>query len=680
MSTARPGRAGVTDPPASRLGVVAGRLRRAPFAAAALPLVAATLTLSVNAHAAGHRSPLPGSKPTWVASAADRGAAPTSDQIDARVYLAGRDRDALAAYALAVTDPASPSYRRFLTPGQFRSRFGPSSAQVRAVRSWLGASGLRVSGANDHYLTVHGPIAAAERAFGAQLREYAHGGAVDRAPSGDVSVPAAVAGAVLGVSGLDSSSRQVRPLDAIPPTGPAVFRAGPCSRTFGERAAEDLPRVYGRIPAWEDCGHTPAQLRKAYGVDHDAGTGAGVTIAIVDAYDGATIRADADRYAAAHGDAPFRPGQYTAYDADTWKAAGCAPQEWYGEQAMDIEAAHALAPDANIAYVGAASCNDTDLMDALNRVVDNHLADMVSDSWAETASQVDAGEVKAFEQAFQQGAVEGIGFYFSSGDCGYEDPATSCGKNDKSDRAQVNYPSSDPWVTGVGGTTLADRDGDYQHESGWGLLAVGLSDDRKSWSPAAPGAYPAQYSAGGGGGVSEVFTQPYYQRGIVPDALATHLASGATAKAPMRVVPDVAAVGDNNTGILVGQTQRLKNGKDEYLETRWGGTSLSCPVFVAIQALAQQAQHGVPIGFANPAIYARYGTAAFHDVTDHPLGQGVSFGVARDDYADRQDPTSKVLTTYQTFAHNGALQATAGYDDVTGVGTPSAGYVPSYRR
>jgi subtilase family serine protease len=235
-------------------------------------------------------------------------------------------------------------------------------------------------------------------------------------------------------------------------------------------------------------------------------------------------------------------------------------------------------------------------------------------------------------------------------------------------------------VTSVGGTTLADRAGAYQFEAGWGLLGAKLSDDRTAWSPAPPGSYPSGYLAGGGGGVSSTVQQPYYQRGIVPNALATALPDGTTASTPMRVVPDVAADGDNNTGILVGQTQRLKDGKDQYLETRWGGTSLSCPIFVAIQARAQQAQHGVALGFANPALYARYGTAAFHDVTDQPLGQGVSFGVARNDYTDRQDPTSKVLTTYQTFGHNGPLHATAGYDDVTGVGSPAPGYVGSYRR
>lgn len=61
----------------------------------------------------------------------------------------------------------------------------------------------------------------------------------------------------------------------------------------------------------------------------------------------------------------------------------------------------------------------------------------------------------SYEQVFKQGAAEGVGFYFSTGDCGYYDPATRCGKANGSIATQVEYPSDDPWLTSVGGTTLA---------------------------------------------------------------------------------------------------------------------------------------------------------------------------------------------------------------------------------
>ena len=92
----------------------------------------------------------------------------------------------------------------------------------------------------------------------------------------------------------------------------------------------------------------------------------------------------------------------------------------------------------------------------------------------------------------------------------------------------------------------------------------------------------------------------------------------------MRVVPDVSALADPSTGMLVGQTTLQPNGKTyAFSLSRIGGTSVSCPIFAGIEADAQQAA-GHPLGFANPAIYRRYGTTAFHDVTDYPLGPGTS--------------------------------------------------------
>jgi subtilase family serine protease len=132
---------------------------------------------------------------------------------------------------------------------------------------------------------------------------------------------------------------------------------------------------------------------------------------------------------------------------------------------------------------------------------------------------------------------------------------------------------------------------------------------------------------------------------------------------------------------LVGQTQAYPDGTTQYHETRWGGTSLACPLFAALQALAQQAQGGTPIGFANPQLYGRYGSSAYQDVTDTPLGSGVLFGVVRNNYTNVHDPSSTITTELDTFAHDGQLHATTGYDDVTGVGAPSpSGYVESYRR
>jgi subtilase family serine protease len=324
---------------------------------------------------------------------------------------------------------------------------------------------------------------------------------------------------------------------------------------------------------------------------------------------------------------------------------------------------HAVAPGADITYVGSTSCNDDDLLDALSKVVDNHLADIVSNSWGDLEENETPDIAAAYDQVFLNGAVRGIGFYFSSGDSG-DNVA-----NPNSHGKQVDVPGNSPWATSVGGTSLAVGKNDkYQWETGWGTERAPLSADGKTWT-----GFPGPYTSGAGGGTSKLYDQPFYQRGVVPDSLA--LANGGTVK--QRVQPDIAAVADPNTGFLVGQTQSYPDGSLQYSTYRIGGTSLAAPVIAGVQALAQQARHGIAIGFANPLIYDKYGTSAYHDVTDHPLGQGQGLAVVRVDYANTFDDSDGTIVSLRTLGADASLHATVGYDDVTGVGTPAKGYVTS---
>lgn len=129
--------------------------------------------------------------------------------------------------------------------------------------------------------------------------------------------------------------------------------------------------------------------------------------------------------------------------------------------------------------------------------------------------------------------------------------------------------------------------------------------------------------------------------------------------------------------MLVGLTTSFTpGGTQRYVEGIGGGTSLATPLIAGIQADAQQAQHGVPIGFANPAIYARYGTSAYHDITDHPFGGRFVISAV---FAERNPATKTITNLADTFAKDTSLHATPGYDDVTGVGTPTGSYLHSYR-
>src|ERR1700732_1813136 len=106
-------------------------------------------------------------------------------------------------------------------------------------------------------------------------------------------------------------------------------------------------------------------------------TGKGVTVAIVDAYASPTMPGDANHYAKVTGDKPFAAGQYHQELAANFTDTApnrCGAAGWYGEQTLDVESVHGMAPDANVVYVGAASCTDQDLGDALTLIIDNHLA------------------------------------------------------------------------------------------------------------------------------------------------------------------------------------------------------------------------------------------------------------------------------------------------------------------
>jgi subtilase family serine protease len=309
------------------------------------------------------------------------------------------------------------------------------------------------------------------------------------------------------------------------------------SAYYGQLPAATLPQAYGRTLSYVVKGYTGTQLRSASGATASGLTGAGVRVAVIDAYDSPTLLADTTRYAAAHGDVPYAAGQLAREDAPVWTHTapstpstpdGCGASGWYGEQTLDIEALNAMAPAAGTTYLGVASCADADLVDALNKITDRHLADIVSDSWGEPETASDPAMDPVYDQIFQTGALEGIGFYFSSGDSGDEFAATGT--------KQTGMPASLSWVTAVGGTSLGvGPDGEYQFETGWGTDKALLSPTGPTWA-----------------------AQPAYQRPVVPLSLA--LVGGA----PHRAVPDIAAVADSSTGFLIGQTQTFPNGTTVY--------------------------------------------------------------------------------------------------------------------
>jgi subtilase family serine protease len=252
---------------------------------------------------------------------------------------------------------------------------------------------------------------------------------------------------------------------------------------------------------------------------------------------------------------------------------------------------------------------------------------------------------------FVQAAAEGISLFFSSGDDADETGAVA-GATPTPD-----WPASSQWVTAVGGTSLGVG------ESNNRLFELGWETTKSTLNTTAPVSWNTPtWLYGSGGGTSRLFAQPSYQAGVVPDSLAT--ANGGNT--PMRVVPDVAAVGDPTTGMLVGQTQTFPDGHTAYSEYRIGGTSLSSPLYAGMFALAtQRAGHG--LGFANPVLYG----AAANDITKADLDTYP--GAVRADYVNGVDDADGYVYSARWFDQDEGLtiHVAPGYDDVTGVGSPA---------
>jgi len=315
-------------------------------------------------------------------------------------------------------------------------------------------------------------------------------------------------------------------------------------------------------------------------------------VAVIDAFASPTAAADLATYSKAHGlPAPKLTEQVAPgiYNHPTTKKFD--PSGWAGEEQLDLEAVHTMAPGADILYVGAAN-NGQPLDAALNSVVVHHSADIVTNSYGYGGEALHNGIIKPQVDIQIQAAAEGISVFYSSGDNGDETGGVA-GATPSPD-----FPASSPWVTAVGGTSLGVRkDNTREFELGWETAKSTLQPG-PAWSTPA-------YLYGGGGGTSRLFAQPSYQASVVPKEI-----SQTYGGAPMRAVPDVAALGDPTTGMAVGQTQTFSDGV-KYDEYRIGGTSLSSPLYAGMWALAVQ-NHG-PYGLANPTLYRT--RAASLDIT-----------------------------------------------------------------
>ena len=621
---------------------------------------------SSMASAAPTSTTLPGSVPSWANAAHRVGATSAATRTTFRVYLNNRDEAGAAAYAVAVATRGNPSYGKFLTPAQYTARFSPTQASVAAVKAWLKGQGFTVGEVpgNRKYVEATGTLAQAARSFHTAFAVYSVNGKTVRGNASPLVVPSTLS-MVQGVVGLDES--QTLAVSNLKLPAPYGYRnARPCSAYWGEKTVTNTATPTGQaLPkspdlAFAPCGYAGAQLQGAYGMTDTINTygGKGVTVGVIDAYASPSILSDVNTYSAKHDLPPLASGQLTQIVAPgTYKMATNKMQDptgWAGEETLDIEAVHTMAPKAHITYIGAPN-NFRDLDAIMNRVVMNRWADIVTNSYGYGGEALPMGTIKPSVDTQIQAAAEGITLFFSSGDYGDE----TLGVPAYYKYATPDWPASSPYVTAVGGTSLGVSDTNSRvFELGWETTRSTLDTTAVTWNSPV-------YFYGSGGGTSRLFAQPSYQAGVVPDSLALGAASGGRSQ-KMRVVPDVSAVGDPTTGMLVGETQMFPDGT-YYDEYRIGGTSLSSPIYAGIFANVVQAA-GHDYGLANPALYSARSSAYDITKTDLPTYPGA----VRSDYRNGVDASGGYAYSARWFDADTALtiHVTPGYDDVTGVGSP----------
>lgn len=637
--------------------------RRAGGAALAVSsVVAMVLTTGsppVSAAAATHSSgtvALVSSRPSFLAHATDLGRANGAQRVDFEVLLAYPHLAAVEAEARAISTPGNKLYRHFLTTTQFQARYSPSAAAVRAVSSWVRSKGLSVASVAHSrlYVEVTGTMKQAEKLVGTHLDVYRYQGQNLNEPVADYRVPASLSSTVAGIVDLDSSGTMAKPVDTLPGPAPgARYGVQPCSKYYGQLEATNKPKAYGKTSSYTICGYDAKQYEAAFGLSKTIAkgiNGASVTVAIVDAYASPTIVSDANEWSGQNGLAPFSGSQLTQLVPPPngyTDISECGPQGWYGEETLDVESVHAMAPGANVLYVGAKNCAGG-LTKVWASVIDEHLASVETDSWLFGPEDiVGKGAITFFTEFLLEAANTGVTVQFSSGDSG-DNADTNYGKS-------VDFPASDPWATGVGGTsTEIGATGNIVYQTGWSNYYSQLNGD--TWTPAPPGTY----SSGSGGGTSIDFTQPFYQVGVVPISISEYYG-----RTPMRAVPDVSMPGDPNTGLRIGQTQVFPGGT-HYATYRLGGTSLSSPLFAGVLADAIQ-NTGSSVGFINPLLYELSGSSAISDVLPTKGPQTT----VRTNFVNELNRSQGYFYELQTVGVATQIATLKGYDDMTGVGTPN---------
>ena len=532
------------------------------------------------------------------------GGLPGSTTLHIDVVLQPRDPAALAQYATEVSTPGSPLYHDYIARGQFAGMFGPTDATINRVYAALRASGLNPGAISSDHLSIPVTATAAqiESAFGVGLARYrlADGG-TGFANTSAPRLPASVASQVQAVIGLDNLTRMHRFATAASRQASARVTRSQTIRPAGEPTGGPQPCM-NATNLQGVGGLTADELAFAYQFSplyHASDLGSGETVGIVE-FGEPNSTSDIATFQNCYG--THTKINYDKVDGFHQTGPG------QGEAALDIETVLSLAPGANIVVYQAPNTGAA-AYDIYKVMVDQDRARVISESYGLCERYEPKSDAQAVTTLYEQAAVQGQSIVASSGDTGSEGCLVEDGV---ANRLSVNFPASDPFVLGIGGTTLSNINTSPPGEAVWNERSI------------AEGA--------GGGGKSTLFAQPLFQAlfGI---------------KSSVREVPDVSADADPQTGYVV------------FWKGGWhifGGTSGAAPLWAALLALTDAKCSSSPVGWADLAVYfvAEGTVPVLNDIGP------VSGSVNNNDY------------TGQGGGHYPVLK---GYDMATGLGSPIGG-------
>ncbi|HTU80727.1 MAG TPA: S53 family peptidase [Candidatus Acidoferrales bacterium] len=553
-------------------------------------------------------SPLPtapigaGETQTTLTLAHDAGTADYGQVINVTVYLKLRNAEGFAKRVDALYQPGSSTFRHWLTDADLK-RYAAPRSQMIAVRNALVKSGLAVlsTDADGFSIRARGTIGRIARAFGTEVHEFTRDGVRFRAPLTTPRLSGSAGAFVDTVAGLESHdarpclvrARNPQTLQPYAPISVADvdaqggLRSVITDQSLSPSVTEKFAAPHTKYPKATYSGIVYAanpkltpdfgakELQKIYGLTGGP-DGAGQTIVLLEAYDYPQMEADANIAARLNGLPQLTSDNLvTVYPEGKPNPTLGVLTGWNTEIAIDVQAAHAIAPGAKIVVVSTVGEDSEDMQYSMQYILDHKLGYAVSDSWAVDADfEASPQELKSYENILIRAAAKGVSFQFSTGDGGDNGLGTPVGA--------PAVPADSPHATAVGGTAiLNDVGGTGFTPVSWGDAITMLYSPQNG--PIDPLA--SHFVGGGGGGESIYWPKPAWQSAL---------------PGPGRHTPDVSALADPYTGFPVVQSD-VTYGPKTQLETGWGGTSLASPIFTAIWAIAQQ-KAGHPLGFAAPTL------------------------------------------------------------------------------